>query len=402
MDYDIVIVGGGMVGASMACALQGSNYKIAVVEAYAFNSDNQPSFDERTVALTYSSKLIFNGIGTWAQIDAEAYPILNIEVTNADSSGFTTLGIDDINTPALGYVIPTRKIGSALHEKLRLQTKLDLFCPATVESIDTHDNHTWVTLTHAQNLINLNAKLVIIADGGRSNLLDKLGIKTSVITYPQSALVGIVSTDQPHHGKAYEHFTNDGPLALLPVRSCDYAIAWTLAKADAEHLVNCPENDFINKFQRTFGRRAGTFKSIGQRNLYPLSLSLLDETINKRVVVIGNAAHTVHPVAGQGFNLGLRDVGFLHEILTSNIDLDPGNSELLNAYQQLRKHDTRQVSQFTHSLIKTFTSELFAVKASRNIGLSAINLLPGVKKSLLRRTMGIHGRQSKLAISGKT
>ena len=402
MDYDIVIVGGGMVGASMACALKDSDYNVAVIEAYAFNSDNQPSFDERTVALTYSSKLIFNGIGAWSQLKTDAYPILNIEVTNADSSGFTTLGIEDINTPALGYVVPTRKIGSSLHEILSSQKNLDLYCPATVESITNQENHTRITLSHEQNSVNLKAKLVIIADGGRSNLLDQLGIKTSLKTYPQCAVVGIISSDQPHKGKAYEHFTNDGPLALLPVRRSDFALAWTLKKADAEHFKDCNETEFLDNLQSTFGRRAGTFTSVGQRNSYPLNLSLLDETVNKRTVVIGNAAHTVHPVAGQGFNLGLRDVGFLHEVLTSGPTLDPGSQELLNVYQHLRRHDTKRVTQFTDGLIKTFTSELFPVKAGRSIGLSAINVLPGLKKILLSRTMGIHGRQSKLAISGKT
>ena len=216
MNYDIVIVGGGMVGASMACALGDYDYKIAVVEAFKYNADNQPSFDERTVALTYSSRLIFNAISIWPQIHSEAYPIVNIEVTDSNSLGFTRLGIDDINTPALGYVVPTRAIGRALHSRLDTQSNLDLFCPATVDSIQTHESHANVSLTHEDSSATLTTKLVIIADGGRSNLLEQLGIKTSVKSYPQCALVGIISSNQPHQGKAYEHFTADGPLALLP------------------------------------------------------------------------------------------------------------------------------------------------------------------------------------------
>ena len=390
-----------MVGASMACALRATDYKIAVVEAYAVNAENQPSFDERTVALTYSSKLIFNAIGTWDNIRAEAYPILNIQVTNADSFGFTTLGIDDINTEALGYVVPTRTIGRVLHAKLSSQSNVDVLCPATVESIQTYDSHAQVTLMCEQNSETINTKLVIIADGGRSNFLTQLGIKGSVKSYPQCALIGIVNTDRIHQGTAYEHFTEDGPLALLPVRNSDFAVAWTLKKQQAEHLKNCTQSDFIEELQNVFGNRAGTFRSVGQRNAYPLSLSLLDSTSNKRTVVIGNAAHTVHPVAGQGFNLGLRDVGFVHEILTSNTDLDPGSRALLEEYQQLRKDDTNRVSKFTDGLINTFTSEFFPVKTARNLGLTAINLSSVIKKNLLSRTMGIHGRQSKLAISGK-
>ena len=401
MNYDIVIVGGGMVGASMACALRDSDYKIAVVEAFKYNADNQPSFDERTVALTYSSRLIFNAINAWPQIRAEAYPILNIEVTDSDSLGFTRLGIDDINTSALGYVVPTRAIGQVLHSKLESQPNLDLFCPATVESIQTHQSHAVVNLAHENSSTALTTKLVIIADGGRSNLLEQLGVKTEVKSYPQCALVGIIGTNRPHDGKAYEHFTADGPLALLPVRDSDFALAWTLKQHEADQLKSCSESEFVNKLQSVFGTRAGSFLSVGQRNVYPLSLSVLKTPTNNRTVVIGNAAHIVHPVAGQGFNLGLRDVGFLHEVLTEDNEIDPGNSEVLNRYQQSRKHDTKRVTLFTDGLIRTFTSDLFPVSVARNMGLSAINLLPVVKNKLLSRTMGIHGRQSRLALIGK-
>ncbi len=400
-NFDIIIVGGGMVGASMACALQDSDYKIAVVEAFKLNSDHQPSFDERTVALTYSSKLIFNAIGTWSKIRAEAYPILNIEVTNQNSFGFTTLGIHDTDTQALGYVVPTRAIGSALHSQFTSQSNLDLFCPATVESIQTHKTHCDVVLIREQNPIYLKTKLVIIADGGRSNLLNQLGIRARKKTYPQSAIVTIIGTDCPHRGKAYEHFTDDGPLALLPLRTSDFALAWTLDKDQAEKLKICSKTGFIDKLQSTFGKRAGMFGSVGQRNLYPLSHSLLNTNAVQRTVIIGNAAHIVHPVAGQGFNLGLRDVGFLHETLTADVNVDPGDSRLLSTYSRMREHDTKRVSQFTDGLINIFTSEMFALKSARNMALSVINLLPGAKRSLLKRTMGIHGRQSKLALLGK-
>lgn len=390
-----------MVGASMACALQDTDYRIAVVEAFIPSSDDQPSFDERTVALTYSSKLIFNAIGAWSKMRREAFPILNIEVTSQDSLGFTTLGVDDVRTPALGYVVPTRAVGAILHEKLTSQSNLDLICPATVESIQTRDSYCSVCVLGESGPEQLKTKLVIIADGGRSNLLGQLGLKTTHKTYQQCALVSIIGSDRPHGGKAYEHFTRDGPLALLPLRSSDFSLAWTLKKHHAEELKVCSDADFINGLQSTFGKRAGYFTSFGRRNVYPLSLTLLDRTAIKRTVIIGNAAHTVHPVAGQGFNLGLRDVGFLHEFLTAEPCLDPGNSQMLNRYSRARKHDTKRVSQFTDGLIKAFTSELNAVKTARGLGLTALNLMPGIKKSLLRRTMGIHGHQSRLALRGK-
>ncbi len=402
-NYDLVIVGGGMVGASMACSLAETNYKIAIIEAFQANSDQQPSFDERTIALTYSSKLIFNAIGVWQDISAEAYPIKDIEVTNQDSFGFTTLGTKDVKTEALGYVVPTRRIGHALHQKINNLKNLSLICPATVESIENKTDCAQLRVKTQADVSTLTAKLVILADGGRSGLLEQLGFSAKSKGYPQSALVGIIGTDTLHRNKAYEHFTEDGPLALLPLREKDYALAWTLKQPAAEDLRACTEEIFLRKLQLAFGKRAGQFKTVANRNLYPLSYSVLDKPFTDRTVIIGNAAHIVHPVAGQGFNLGLRDVGFLHEILTDSqhTGTDPGDANLLAKYSHLRQFDTKAVGQFTDGLIRTFTSDLFPIKTGRNIGLSAINLLPGVKKGLLKRTMGLHGRQSRLAISGK-
>ena len=401
VDYDIIIVGGGMVGASMACSLADTDYKIAIVEAFKSNSDQQPSFDERTVALTYSSKLIFNAIDVWQDVASEAYPIKNIEVTNKDSFGFSTLGTNDIQTEALGYVVPTRRIGQVLHQRINNLENIDLICPATVESIENESDYAQLTIKQENETQTLHTKLVILADGGRSGLLEQLGFTAKTKTYPQSALIGIIGTDTAHDGKAYEHFTEDGPLALLPIRKQDYALAWTLKEQSAKNLYSNAEDKFLETLQVEFGKRAGNFKTIASRNVYPLSHSVLTRPFIDRTVIIGNAAHIVHPVAGQGFNLGLRDVGFLHDILTSTSNTDPGSENHLSNYSELRKHDTQVVGQFTDGLIRTFTSDFFPIKAGRNIGLSVINLLPSVKKGLLKRTMGIHGKQSKLAMSGK-
>jgi len=400
-QFDIVIVGGGLVGASMACSLADTEFKIAIIEAFQLNSDQQPSYDERTVALTYSSKLIFNAINVWQDISTEAYPINDIEITNQDAFGFTALGTKDINTNALGYVVPTRRIGQVLHQQIKSLSNIEFLCPAKVASIENESNCAKVSVSSGQKTLELTTKLVILADGGRSGLLEQLGFSSKSKTYPQSALIGIISSDSAHHGKAFEHFTNDGPLALLPLREKDYAIAWTLEEKEAQKLSSCSEDIFLQTLQSRFGKRAGHFNTVSNRNMYPLIHSVISKPYIGRTIIIGNAAHIVHPVAGQGFNLGLRDVGFLHEMLTMNDHNDPGESKLLDEYVQLRQHDTQIVGQFTDGLIRTFTSEFFPVKATRNLGLAAINLLPGVKKGLLKRTMGLHGRQSRLAMSGK-
>lgn len=398
-SYDIVIVGGGMVGASMAGALGDSKFKIAVVEAFASDSDSQPSFDERTVALTWSSKLIFSAIGVWQGILDEAWPIVNIEVTSQDALGLTALGIEDTDTEALGYVVPTRRIGQVLHKHLRTLRNVDFLCPATVESITARDTSAQLSIQHKKKSTAVSARLVILADGGRSGLLEQAGFTTRAKTYSQSALAAIIASDKPHHGKAYEHFTGQGPLALLPVRERDYALAWTLEAEMAGELGQCDETEFLTRLQTAFGRRAGRFTGVGRRGVYPLSLSVLDTPCQNRIVVIGNAAHIVHPVAGQGFNLGLRDVGFLHQLL-EDCD-DPGDPALLTHYADTRRHDTRAVSRFTDGLIQTFNSQFLPLKLGRSLGLSVINLFPLVKRGLLKRTMGLQGRQSRLAMRGK-
>ena len=184
VDYDIVIVGGGMVGASMACSLADTDYKIAIIETFKQNSKLQPSFDERTVALTYSSKLIFNAIDIWQDISDEAYPIKDIEVTNKNSFGFSTLGTKDIQTEALGYVVPTRRIGQALHECIYTLKNIDLICPATVETIENKSECAQLTIKQEHESKTLHTKLVILADGGRSGLLEQLGFTAKTKIYP--------------------------------------------------------------------------------------------------------------------------------------------------------------------------------------------------------------------------
>lgn len=399
--YDLVIVGGGLAGASLACALADTPLRIAVVEAIPFDSDTQPSYDERTLALTWSSRRIFEGIGVWQAIAGrEAEPILSIHISNRGHAGIARLDHCQAGTAALGYVVPTRVIGRALQEKMEASPGVVLHCPASVTRVATSPGGALVAMELEGVERVVETRVVVIADGGRSPVCAQLGMKPEIRPYAQSVLLTIVSVDRDHHGIAYERFTEHGPLALLPLSDRRYAVVWTLPPEEIELHREQPDDAFLADLQCAFGDRAGRFSRPGNRNVYPLGLSRLRRPVRERLVVIGNAAHTVHPVAGQGFNLGLRDVAALAETI-SDADLrgaDIGAPEVLERYAEQRQRDTFMVTTFTHGLIRVFSNEFPPLALARNLGLGGVELLPPLKRLLLRRTMGMSGQPSRLAM----
>ena len=244
----------------------------------------------------------------------------------------------------------------------------------------------------------LNAKLIVIADGGRSPLLENLGFVRQSKDYTQSALLSIVSSNVPHQHKAYERFVKNGPLALLPMTAQRFAVVWTLSPDELSRINALSDDDFITQLQSVFGTRAGLFSKPTPRKAYPLSKSELKTPYSERVLALGNAAHTVHPVAGQGFNLGLRDVAALAEqLLLDEAGKDIGAIEFLESYSQNRARDTQRVGQFTDGLLNIFSHPSPLIQLGRNIGLAAIENLPFVKRALLKRTMGMGKNQPRLA-----
>jgi 2-octaprenyl-6-methoxyphenol hydroxylase len=408
-EWDIVIVGGGMVGASLAIALKPSRYSVLLVESVPHQSEDQPSYDERTVALTHSAKLIFSAMDVWERIEnTRAEPILDIHISNRGHFGQTHLSHKDAGTSALGYVVPTRVIGNTLWGELGKDKDTKLFCPATVKNLRQHGDHCLVDVSVDNTIRRIKSRLVVLADGGKSPLTREFsnqsendsGMTSRSTQYTQSAILSIVTTDRPHNGRAYERFTDEGPLALLPHRvdgnKAAYALVWTTSMDKVETRMALSDDDFLTELQFTFGDRAGNFSNPSARKCYPLSRTTLQNPARGRVIIIGNAAHTVHPVAGQGFNLGLRDVATLAELVHESPD--PGSESMINAYLSRRKRDTKMVSGFTHNLIQIFSSEWRSIGFARNLGLKAVEHSPATKRFLLKRTMGLAGKQSKLAL----
>jgi len=398
---DIVIAGGGLVGVSLAAALQASNIRVTVVEAVPFDGGQQPSFDERLVALTWTSKRIFEGIGVWSHIASlDASPIHSIHVSDRGHFGIAELTVDDLKgdagADALGYLVPNRVIGQALHDCIARSSNIDFQCPARV--IEARAEAEKIIVDTDQGT--LDARLLIIADGGRSDLAKSLAMRGRGRSYKKKALVSVVGSDRPHQQRAFERFDRDGPLALLPASENRYALAWTVTATDGANLCELGDKAFLQQLQSTFGQRAGRFTDVGDRKLYPLSLHTLESPIAERAVAIGNAAHTVHPVAGQGFNLGLRDVAQLSESIYDAManGEDPGASHLLRHYADSRRADTRKVARLTDGLLQGFSSDFVPLAVLRNGGLSLINVLPPIKRRLLNETMGLGVRAGRLSL----
>lgn len=401
--YDLVIVGGGMVGASLACALRDSDMKILVVEAVPLTAAAQPSFDDRAIALAYGGKRIFETMGVWGAIDQLGVtPIEHIHVSDRSRFGFARLHAQDAGLPALGYVVESRVLGAALLSVLKQSPAIDWLCPATVTNLRIDSDGATLTVKQGDTMRTITTRLVAAADGADSAVRDKLGIAFERTEYDQTAVVTNAAVSRPPAGTAFERFTENGPLAVLPMRGDRenrVGVVWSAPRAQAETLLAWSDEEFLAHLQERFGERLGQFTRLGKRASYPLRLTTIREHVRPRAVMIGNAAHTVHPVAGQGFNLGLRDVATLAEVLVDarREGRDPGDFAVLQRYADWRVKDNRVISSFTNSLLRVFANDIPPLALLRNLGLIAVDLLPPVKRGFIRVTSGLAGRLPRLA-----
>ncbi len=408
-EFDVIIVGGGLVGASLACALASAapkvELKIAVIENYAFDHEQQPSFDSRTVALSYSSREIFETLGLWSQIEKlGACAIEEIHVSDRGHMGLTHLRAHEQGSEALGYVVENQLLGKALYQRLSEYKNIYLFCPASVASFTTDKQLVEVKITEGDKEALLSTRLLVAADGGQSFVRQQADIKTRNLEYNQSAIITNIACDKPHNNIAYERFTDSGPLALLPLNDCEgisnrYSLVWTLKNEQVEKYLAMDDETFLAALQQRFGIRAGQFIKTAKRVSYPLELMRVKESVRQRLAIIGNAAHTLHPVAGQGFNLGLRDVASLAEVVIQARlqQEDFGELYCLQKYEAWRKRDLLQTSLSTDSLVRLFTTNFLPVVVARNMALLAMDMLPGMKINMGRQAMGFVGKVSRLA-----
>jgi len=398
--YDIVIAGGGMVGASLAVALGSLPLRVALVEALPFGAPGQPSFDARTVALSRSSQQILSGLGIWPALAEVTATIRRIHVSEQGRFGTALIDARQQGVPALGHVLENSLLGQALWQRLQEQPRLSLYAPARLGAVSRDDaDCLQLALGTAAGPATLAARLLVVADGARSALRAGLGIDAKVRSYGQTAIVGNVAVSATADGEtAYERFTAEGPLALLPAGRDRYAFVLTRRSEHGQAAMDMPDSEFLALLQRQFGFRLGYFDRLGQRSAYPLELTVASRVTARRAVLIGNAAHALHPVAAQGYNLGLRDVAALAEIIADGLaagNKDPGAASLLAAWADWRAQDQRNVVAFTDGLIRLFARP--GPGRARAAGLQLFDLLPPVKRGLARHTMGLAGRGTRLA-----
>jgi 2-octaprenyl-6-methoxyphenol hydroxylase len=400
--YDIVIVGGGMIGASLALALSPLGLRVAVVEAVARGETRQPSFDDRSTALSRSTQRMFEAMGLWDDVIAAATPIRRIHVSDRGRFGFSHIDSAQQGVTALGYVVINRVLGDVLQSALTKAATVDVICPARVIDIDTGGELAVARIESSDGEHQeLGCQLLVAADGANSAVRPMMGVCAKKTDYGQHAVIGNVLPEKPLRNCAYERFTDQGPLALLPVADDRAAFVWTVSSHDAERVLGLDDEAFLDEMQEAFGYRLGRLSRVGKRAAYPLSLSKALRLTADRSVLVGNSAHGLHPVAAQGFNLGMRDVAALCDCIADARSDDPsadlGDPDLLARYAQWRRDDQGKLVRLTDGIVRLFGSSSPSLKAARNIGMIGFDIVPGVRSLFAKHMMGLAGRLPRLS-----
>ena len=373
---NIVIVGGGPVGSVLALALQQQNVAFTMLEARAKGASHA---DTRALALSYGSRLILEKLNVWDAVAAKATAINTIHISQRGGLGRTKLNATDHNMPAIGYVLPYGALTQALDAVL---DATNVLYQAEARTIQPNETLSEVTFTHSKQVQTLQSRLLIVADGGRS-LGDIAGIKKETKEYGHDALVTKVTAELPHNHIAYERFTPQGPMALLPNGEAGFSLVWTGLQANIHALAGLDDLMFLKQLHEAFGDRVGQFLSVEKRMSFPLKLSTLNPSTAPHLVVIGNAAQTMHPVAGQGFNVGMRDAWTLADLIVNTPAENLGDATMLKNYSQSRKRDTRGGILFTDLLVNVFGNEIIGLQAARGLGLGALELMSPLKNLLV-------------------
>lgn len=399
-DFDVLIIGAGLVGSSLACALSDlvrqHGLRLALVECHDLNQpgDVPPSFDARASALSWGTRCIYERLGLWAELNDYAQAISTIHVSDRGHFGATRLHAAEQGVPALGYVVNNHHLGDVLLQHLQALSAeriVRLFSPQTVEQLCPIPGGMKVQLISGE----ISASLVVVADGGRSGLLEQLGVGIKQTEYQQHAVIANIALDRPHNGVAWERFAGRGPMALLPLVGDNAfahrsALVWTVSDWEIERVNRLTDNEFLLMVQERFGNRAGRFLAVGKRDSYPLTMRLTREQVRPGLVILGNAAHAIHPVAGQGYNLSMRDaVALAENISTSFIRQQPvGDLVRLLAYQRQQHSDQTLVTVGCNGLVNLFARNDAVSVLARNLGLVALDYCRPVKSAFACKAMG--------------
>ncbi len=398
-DTDIVIAGGGLNGLSMALALRAGGFAVVLVDPVAQKIRANSKFDGRSYALSIASKRVLSALGVWDSI-ADTAPILGIKVTDGragEAPSPLMLAFDhaEIEEGPMGFMAEDRKLRPALLAACRdagvVQIEGD-----SVASEAADESGVTVTLGSGKTL---GARLLIACDGKKSAIATRAGIRKTGWEYDQTSLVCAIAHELPHHGIAHQYFMPAGPLAILPLKGNRCSIVWTERRARAEAIQAMSDADYLAELRPRFGTFLGDIELAGARFTYPLALSIADRFLSDRIALVGDAAHVVHPIAGQGLNAGLKDVAALAEVLTDahRRGEDIGRAEVLERYQRWRRFDTAALAVATDGFNRLFSNDNSALRLIRDIGMAATNAVPGLRRALIREAAGLTGDLPRLA-----
>ncbi len=393
--HEFVIVGGGLVGLSLGIATAEAGLDTLVVDREDPAVTLAESFDGRASAIAYGSQQILSGLGLWPKLAADAAPILEIRVADDSAPLFLHYDHREVGDHPLGWVVENTQLRRALLARVKELRHLTHAAPQSVVGVERTRAGALVRLAggHA-----IRARLVAAADGKSSPLRKDAGIRTIEWSYPQIGIVTTVKHEQPHRGVAVEHFMPAGPFAILPLTGNRSSLVWTERAALAPRILAMGAADFADELRRRFGDFLGAVEPVGPRWSYPLMFLHAENYAAERLALVGDAAHVIHPIAGQGLNLGLRDVAALAEVLVDarRLGLDIGDADVLHRYERWRRIDNWMLAAVTDGLNRLFSNAIPPVKLARDLGLAAVNQAPPLKRLFMRHAMGVVGDQPRL------
>lgn len=415
---DVAIVGGGLVGASLACALAPLGLRITLIEAVPPQAAAQPSYDDRTLALSESSCRILQGLGIWPALENRATPIREIRVTERNRPGLVILDPRELGMERFGCVVEAREFGTAVQGVLAGLSGVEVICPAQVTAVETVTADVRIAFQRDGQDHDLHARLLVGADGAESVVRTALGIAVERHDYGQTAIICNVTPEKGHEGRAWERFTPTGPFAVLPHINGRCGLVWCVASAEADSMLQLPDDEFLQRAQAQFGNALGAWRKLGKRSAYPLRLVRAATDVGPRSLLLGNAAHAIHPLGAQGFNLGLRDVAVLAELLAELLaghlaepgavpaaagngqesENDIGAADLLQRYSAWRAPDQAGTIGYSDGLARLYANPGLMAGMARGFGLLAHALIPPLRRQLAIRAMGYRGRIPRLAL----
>ena len=400
-DFDAAIVGGGLVGISLAVALATIDLKVLLVEAFDFRKPSESDYDDRTLALSEGSCRILAGLGAWEYLAEPATAIRSVRVWEAGRPGRLLLKAGEFDLPQFGHTVAAHLVGQGLLSRLKELKNVELACPARLLDIQSQSNSVSIRYGDEENSATASVRLLIGADGAHSSVREYLGIDTESHDYEQTAIVCNFTPEIAHGGQAFECLRASGPFAVLPQPGDRCGMVWTVESPKASQLLELSDPDFLSAAQEIFGNHLGRFTKCGRRSSYPLKLVRALHDRGPRCVILGNASHAIHPIGAQGFNLGLRDVAVLAELLADERDeasFDPGSEDLLQRYSAWRRDDHSGTVGWSDGLARLFANRSFVAGLLRSGGLWAHALIPPLRRQATIRAMGYRGRVPRLAL----